>query len=200
MKYFITGLHSSGKQEVLDILSSQNIRCGKLFSNIEAPSTDIYNSFNYELFTNIDINDIFENNAYVFIQELQNTSSVGAYKYFEGMSTYSLDNNDVFALSPDQVLSISLSSISNEEICFVLLDNTKNDRKTRHHAEKRMYNFNDRDIIEKDGIQSFVKFIYGLKNAHVLYFSNEDPGRVASIIYSLIKHPDLFNIYAKYFN
>ena len=63
-----------------------------------------------------------------------------------------------------------------------------------------MYNFNDRDIIEKDGIQSFVKFIYGLKNAHVLYFSNEDPGRVASIIYSLIKHPDLFNIYAKYFN
>ena len=64
MKYFITGLHSSGKQQVLDILSSQNIRCGKLFSNIESPSTDIYNSFNYELFTNIDINDIFEINDF----------------------------------------------------------------------------------------------------------------------------------------
>lgn len=200
MKYFVIGPHSSGKQEVLDILTKYDVKCGKLFSNIETPSTDIYNSFNYELFTNADIMDIFENNAYVFIQELQNNSCVGSCTYFEGLSTYSLDNNDVFALSPDQVLSIALNNISKEEICFVWLDNTKANRKARHHTEKRTYNFNERDNIERDGIQSFVKFIYGLDNAHVLYFTNEEPCRVASIIYSLIKHPDLFKIYSSNFN
>ena len=55
MKYFVIGLHSSGKQEVLDILTKYGVKCGKLFSNIENPSADIYNSFNYELFTNTDI-------------------------------------------------------------------------------------------------------------------------------------------------
>lgn len=200
MKYFVIGLHSSGKQEVLDILTKYGIKCGKLFSNIENPSADIYNSFNYELFTNTDIMEMFENNAYVFIQELQNNTCVGSYKYFEGLSTYSLDNNDVFALSPDQVLSIALNTINKEEICFIWLDNTKTNRKTRHHIEKRTYNFNERDNIERDGIQSFVKFIYGLDNAHVLYFTNEEPCRIASIIYSLVKHQDLFEIYSKNFN
>lgn len=200
MKYFVIGLHSSGKQEVLDILNKNGIRCGKLFSNIEKPSANIYNSYNYELFTNHDIMEMFENGAYVFIQELQNPGCVGAYKFFEGLSTYTLDNNDVFALSPDQVLAMTLNSIKNEEICFVWLDNTNINRKTRHHNERRSYNFNTREEVEKDGIQSFVKFIYGIDNSHVLYFTNEDPGRVASIIYSLIKHPDLFAMYEKNFN
>ena len=116
MKYFITGLHSSGKQEVLDILSSQNIRCGKLFSNIESPSTDIYNSFNYELFTNIDINDIFENNAYVFIKDVQQDDTVGT--FYEGLSKYAFDNNDVFVLSPDEIISIP-NTFPSDDICII---------------------------------------------------------------------------------
>ena len=52
MKYFIVGLHASGKAEVLDILNeSWSIPCGKLFSNIDNPSENIYNSFNYEMYT-----------------------------------------------------------------------------------------------------------------------------------------------------
>ena len=35
MKYFIVGMHGSGKQELFDILSKQNITCGKLFSNVK---------------------------------------------------------------------------------------------------------------------------------------------------------------------
>ena len=60
MKYFIVGLHSSGKQEILDILSKYEVPCGKLFSNISEPRAEIYNSFNYELYTDKDIKDIFE--------------------------------------------------------------------------------------------------------------------------------------------
>ena len=70
MKFFIVGLHCSGKQEVLDILEKNGVRCGKQFSNIEEPSPNIYNSYNYELYSMRDINDIFENNAYIFINEL----------------------------------------------------------------------------------------------------------------------------------
>ena len=71
MKYFIIGLHASGKQEIIDMLRELGISCGKLFSNMEEPSPNIYNSLNYELYSNKDVMDIFENNAYVFIQEMK---------------------------------------------------------------------------------------------------------------------------------
>ena len=103
MKYFVVGLHGSGKQEVIDILERQGISCGKLFSNIEKPSSEIYGSFNYELCNHVDINEVFENNAYVFLRELKHDTE----KYYEGLSTYTVDNNDVFVLSPDQLISIS---------------------------------------------------------------------------------------------
>ena len=38
MKYITTGLHSSGKQEIITELVRLNIKCGKLFSNIDNPS------------------------------------------------------------------------------------------------------------------------------------------------------------------
>ena len=198
MKYFVIGFHGSGKQEVLDNLSQLGVKCGKLFSNVKTPSEDIYNSFNYELYSNQDIHSIFENNAYVFIQELNDLSNIASYKCFEGLSTHTLDNNDVFALSPDQVLSIAPNNLK-EEVCFVWLDNTTSNRKSRYHFEKRGYNFSRREDIEKDGIQSFVKFIYGFHNSHLLYFTNEEPSRISTIIYSLIQHPDLFKLYEKTF-
>lgn len=199
MKYFIVGLHSSGKQEVLDMLEKLGISCGKLFSNIENPTEEVYNSYNYELYSDKDINDIFENNAYVFIQELQSPGNINSYRFFEGLSKYSFDQHEVFAISPDQLLAISQSSI-NEDVCFVWLDNTKTNRRSRYRVEKRSYNFNDRDYIEKSEIQTFVKFLYSFNNSHVLYFSNEDPARVATIIYSIITHPDLLEMYVKNFN
>ena len=63
MKYIITGLHSSGKQEIITELVRLNIKCGKLFSNIDNPSNKLYNSENFELYSDKDISDIFENNA-----------------------------------------------------------------------------------------------------------------------------------------
>lgn len=200
MKYFIIGLHASGKQEIIDMLRELGISCGKLFSNMEEPSPNIYNSLNYELYSNKDVMDIFENNAYVFIQEMKGNQYDGVYKYFEGLSSYTYDNNDVFSLSPDQVLMISPNNLKKEEICFIWLDNTKTNRKSRHHTENRPYNFIERDNIERDGIQSLVKFLYGFENGHIIYFNNEEPSRVATIIYSIIKHPDLFKLYEKNFN
>ena len=200
MKYFIVGLHGSGKQEVCDILKDMGVKCGKNFSNLDMVSEYIYNCNNYESYSDKDISDIFENNAYVFIQELQfdhNVSSIK--KYFEGLSKHTLENNDVFILSPDQLLSVIPGSI-NEEVCFIWLDNTKSNRWGRHYEEKRGYSFYNRDHYERKDIGAFVKLLYNFENSKLLYFNNEEPSRIATIIYTLIQHPELEDLYSSHFN
>jgi hypothetical protein len=200
MKYFIVGLHSTGKQEVVDHLEKMGVKCGKIFSNIEEPSENIYNSSNYELYSNEDINDIFENDAYVFIQELPQTSlSFKTGKYYEGLSKYSLDQNEVFILSPDQLLAISPNTLNKEDICFVWLDSTKTRRSARYHNERRMYNYQDREQHERKDLSTFVKTLYAY-DAPMIYFIDEEPLRVATIIYTTITHPDTFDMFVKNYN
>lgn len=199
MKFLIVGLHSSGKQEVLDTLTEMGVKCGRLFSNLDNPSPEIYNSFNYDIFTTKEVNEIFENNAYIFINELDRASNVNSYKYFEGLTKYEFDNNDVFALSPDQLLHISPNAIK-DDICFVWMDNDKEDRILRYRKEKRIYNFSNREEIEKNDLDFFVKTLYNYNNSSLIYFVKEDPCRVATIIYSIIKHPDLMDVFVKNFN
>lgn len=201
MKYFIVGLHASGKQEVLDNLKTKNIRCGNIFSNLDdSTAMSSKNTYtNYEYYDISEISKIFENNAYIFLQEVPSISSVNsAYKYYEGLSKYEFDNNDVFVLSPDQVLNIVPSAIK-EPVCFIWLDNKKANRKNRYIQEKRTYDFNERETIEKRDINAFVKHIYNTKDSHVLYFTDELPERISTIIYTLIKHPDLTDLYKKTF-
>lgn len=199
MKYFIVGLHSTGKQEVIDHLEKMGVKCGRIFSNIEEPSEEIYNSRNYELYSNEDINDIFENDAYVFIQELpQPQLGFKTGKYYEGLSKYSLDQNDVFVLSPDQLLAISPNTL-NDDICFVWLDSTKTRRTSRYHTEHRMYNYQDRENVERRDLQAFVKTLCSY-NAPMIYFIDEEPTRVATVIYTTIIHPDTFDMFVKNFN
>lgn len=202
MKYIIIGMHCSGKQEVADILENNGVRCGRLFTNLDNPSTpNIYNGSNYEQYATKDINEVFENNAYIFMQEFPfgEESNMSAYKYYEGLSLYTFENNDVFVMSPDQLFSVSPTSIK-EPVTFIWLDNPKKDRLNRYYAEKRSYSFYDREDIEMKDANSFVKFLYGFDNSKVLYFTNEDPMRIAAIIYSAITYPDLLDIYTEAFN
>lgn len=200
MKYIIIGMHCSGKQEIADILENNGIKCGKLFTNIENTS-NIYNGLNYEQYSTKDINEIFENNAYIFLQEytFDNDISFVNTKYYEGLSLYSFENNEVFVMSPDQLFAINPASIK-EEVTFIWLDNIKKDRLNKYYAEKRSYSFSARESIELKDSTSFVKFLYGFNNSHVLYFTNEDPARVAAIIYSVVKHPDLLPMFIETFN
>lgn len=203
MKYIIIGMHGSGKQEVVDILENKGVKCGKQFTNLENPTAaNIYNGSNYEQYSIKDINDIFENNAYIFLQEFpfgENQLQVSAFKYYEGLSLYEFENNDVFILSPDQLFSISPALIK-DKVTFIWMDNPKRNRLNRYYDEKRTYNFYNREDVESKDSSSFVKFLYGFDNSNVLYFTNEEPSRVAAIIYSLIQHPDLLPIYTQAFN
>ena len=58
----------------------------------------------------------------------------------------------------------------------------------------------DREDLEKQDIKEFVKALYNVQDLKLLYFTNEDPARVATIIYSIQMHPDLLNHFIKNFN
>lgn len=201
MKYIIIGMHCSGKHEVADILENNGINCGQLFTNADNLSTNVYNSSNYEQYTTKDINDIFENNAYVFMQEFPciDEQNLSAFKYYEGLSLYEFDNNDVFVMSPDQFFAINPTNVK-EPVTFVWLDNPKKDRLNRYYAEKRSYSFYNREEIENRDSTLFVKSLYEFNNSNVLYFTSETPERIAAIIYSAITYPDLLPIYVDAFN
>lgn len=200
MKFFIVGLHASGKQEILDILEKQGINVGRLFSNIEAASPQIYNSYNYELMSTSDINEMFENKQYLFLQELESSATTKSYKYYEGLSFYSYDNGQVFALSPDQFIAIPQKAYRGDEIVIIWVDNDKHARNNRYHLEKRCYEFSEREEIENRDIAVFGKSIYSLPNSHIIYFANEEPGRIACSVLTLIQHPEYLPLYEKYFD
>ena len=127
-------MHCSGKQEVADILENNGVRCGRLFTNLDNPTAStIYNGSNYEQYSTKDINDIFENNAYIFMQEFPFGDSLmtSACKYYEGLSLYEFENNDVFVMSPDQLFSISPASVK-DDITFIWMDNPKKSRLNRY--------------------------------------------------------------------
>lgn len=200
MKFFIVGLHASGKQEILDILEKQGKDVGRLFSNIESASPQIYNSYNYELLSTADINKMFENKMYLFLQELESSATTKSYKYYEGLSEWTYDNNQVFALSPDQFIAIPFKSYRNEEIVIIWVDSDKRNRNNRHMYEKRSYSFKEREEIEMRDISVFGKSVYSVPNSHVIYFANEEPGRVACTVLTLMEHPEYLPIYEKYFD
>jgi hypothetical protein len=192
MKFVIVGLHGSGKSDVIDILEKWGVNCGHNFSDIPVVKDSIYGSKNYELYTTKDINEVFENDAYIFMQEKKYNDC----KYYEGLSKYSFDNNSVFSLSPDQLLVSSFNSIQ-EPICFVWLDSTKNFRYNKYQNDKRNYNFNLIEELETADLSEFVKIIYSQKH---LYFTNEEPSRIAAVVYSIIQHEDLLPIFLETYN
>lgn len=192
MKFFIVGLHSSGKSDIVDILERKGISCGHIFSDINMPKDNIYNSYNYELYTTKDVNEVFENDAYLFIKECK----IGDQKFYEGLSRYTFENNDVFVLSPDQLLATSFNNID-EDICFVWVDNTRSNRYNKYYDDHKSYNFKQRESLETEDLSTFVKIIY---TKQMLYFSNEEPSRIASILYTMIKFPESQEMFFENYN
>jgi hypothetical protein len=99
-------------------------------------------------------------------------------------------------LSPDQFTAIPQQFFT-EDICLVWLDDSKGIRKQRYDEEKRSYNFNEKEEFERRELDEFIKIIYNNKRFKVLYFTNEDIGRISSIVYALVKYPDLVENFEK---
>lgn len=189
MKTIVVGMHSSGKQELFEILTkTYGIPCGKLFSNVNIADN------RYDFFSDGDMIELFENKAYIFMKELTDYSR----NAYEGLSLYEYDNNKVFVLSPSQFAAIP-QQFFNEPICLVWLDDSKTQRRNRYDAERRSYNFNEQEELERRDLDDFIKTIYNNRYFHILYFNNEDIERVGSVIYAVTKYPDLINNFEKTF-
>ena len=66
-----------------------------------------------------------------------------------------------------------------------------------HLEDKKTYNFKQREFIESEDLSTFVKTIY---SKPLIYFSNEDPIRIASIIYTMIKFPETQKLFLETYN
>jgi len=186
-KYIIIGFNGSGKMAVANKLREMGVKVGQTFR-----STEFINN-QYSISTTIydakEINNLFENQAYIFIKESINKAN----KYYEGISLYEYQSHDVFVMTPDQ---FNMVAKFDENVVFVWLDNNTLQRKFRHRSEKRKYDFNRQENVEKEYIHDFIDRI---GDNSILYFMNEEPDRVATVIYSLIKHPDLLDTYLQTF-
>lgn len=189
MKYIIVGMHSSGKQALARGLETLGVKVGKIFRSTEILRSSVY-SLSEVVYTHEDINSIFENQGYIFLKQ----HICGTTSYFEGLSTFEYDNNDVFIMSPDQFNNVPEFG---GDVCFVWLDSNKNARRQRYYGEKRKYSFTEQEERETEHINDFTDRIY---QNDVLYFNNEDVNRVCAIIYTLVNHPELYDVYKERFN
>lgn len=199
MKFIIVGKHASGKHRILDVCESQGIKVGHEFSNLPVASDKIYIDPKYQVYNNDDIENIFETDAYLCMAGIEEDGITDAYMYYRGISHYTFDNSDVIAVTLTQFENLNTKAI-NEPVVFVWLDNVRDNRIRRHAEDNRSYNFKEQEDIEDRHSIDFVKTLYGFPNSNVLYFSNEEPERVATIISSIVKHPDLIEYFIKNYN
>lgn len=182
MKYILTGLHASGKMEAADYLSKKGIKVAKFFTNCD---NICYNKDLYEKVTTDEMNRIFENYAYIYFSSIncdeQNT--------YEALSTSEFESCDVLVISPRQLNCIPLKQLP-DRVCFVWMDSNQADRMDRYKTEKRQYVFSEMERSERTDLGDYISKIYNFPNSANIYFTNEDPKRVAALVEVMVKWPE----------
>lgn len=199
MKFIIIGKQGSGKHRILDILASNEIRVGREFSNLPERPEQVYMDPHYEYYSREDISHIFETRSYIYLGGLEETGIKDSYIYYRGLSHYTYDQSDVIAISTTQLEQLNKALLT-EPVIFVWLDNTRDSRIRVHAEENRTHSFVEQEEIESRSDADFVKTLYAFPNSKVIYFTNEIPERVATILTALVKHPDLVDMFVENFN
>ena len=148
----------------------------------------MYKSYNIDI-----IKSIFENGAYVFINDVFERIEVQ-----EGLEFDEFDNSDVFVLSIDQFISINTKYISKNDL-IVWLDGTRKWRMSNCDSD---YNKSAREALETSCYSAFGNMINNFKTSHknVIYFYEETPERVKTIIKVIANNPKLKEEFVKNFN
>lgn len=189
-KYFVIGLHCSGKKAISEELNLLGVTCGRVFTNLpEVPPTKNISDDLY--YSNEDIRVMFETGSYIFLHENFDDNA----PYYEGLSTFEYEKGKVFFITPQQFNNIPKF---NKNDVFVWLDNSEMTRRMRFRSERRKYDFAEEEQRSQYNMDDFIERVNN--NPHFLYFNNEEPMRVASIVYTLIQYPDLLPLYEKNFN
>lgn len=190
MKYLVTGRQGCGIPQVIEELENLGASIGHIFRSTNSLKPETY-SLSRISYSHSDIEKMEVTNAYIFMQE-----SYQREKFIEGLSFWDYDNHDIIYMSVDQVSKIPERIWNNMDITLIWLDNSTDNRISRLKQNSK-HNISLIEENEKPYIQGFIDRVY---DKPYLYFFNEEPERVATIIWSLVKYPDLSDIYIKNFN
>lgn len=199
MKFFIVGKHCAGKLECLNLVEEMGVRVGREFSNLPELVPNVYIDKDYEKYSSDDVERLFEQNSFIYMHGVEESGILDGYSLYRGLSHYTYDNADVMVVPP-QALSCINKKIINDHLVFVWMDAARDHRIHRYVEEDRKYSFVEIEKNESRYDLDFMKNICSLKNYSLLYFNNEDPGRVATIIAAIHKHPDLLPLFADNYN
>lgn len=191
MKYLIIGRQGSGIPEIVEDLEKLGVSVGHIFRSIPEVDEKSY-TLSKIVYDFSDIEKIEETNSYIFIQECFQKE-----KFLEGLSFYEYDNNDVIYMGIDHVAKIPQKVWDKMNVTIIWLDNTYDFRMNYmlENGYKHMYYIQEDN--EGFNIAGFTDRVYD--KSHI-YFFNEDPKRISAIIYSLVKYPDLLDIFIKNFD
>lgn len=192
MKYIIIGNHSCNKHKVLDELEKLGVKVGREFTT--SPTKILDFDKNGDQLTQLEVEDLFTNQSYVTICNI----NTGRGDFYRGVTQQTYDDTDITAMTPEMVNNIYLSRAKGD-VCLIWIDDTKQVRRRRHIDERRKYNFEELEESSSFHVHSITTLLKRVCGDNWIYFSNENEDRIVAIIYSLIKHPDLLDIYIKYF-
>lgn len=192
MKFILIGHHASGKYEVLSHLEEMGIKVAHEFATA-TPKESVYHDPNYIQYSIKDADSIFEVGAYLYMggPDIKSTNLL------QGLSQYEYEEHDVCVIPLDYLSCLNEKLINKEDVVVVWLDNTLNDRITRHAQNDYKYNFQQREQIESICAKYMFEFANRYKQ---IYFLNEDPIRVATILKVLVEHPEYVEMFAKNYN
>ena len=102
-------------------------------------------------------------------------------------------------MSPNQFLELDESMVR-EDTLVIWVDATYEHRLRRYFSNKYTYSFEQVEAFESIYDGSFVDSFYNKIHNYPLfvddlYFINEEPNRLAAIIYSILKDPQIIDLY-----
>ena len=195
MRIWITGAQGTGKVTTAKLLEEDSpcFKVGKLFTNLN--DDELYHKELYILYEGKDVRDIFENNAYIFMKNISKNNDM----VFDGLDFSEYDDNNVCVISIDQFINLNMKYISKDDI-IIWLDGRKNWR--LNNIKNSKHNIYNRERLENSQYEIFGNLIDSINqnNKNVIYFNEEDPTRVKTIIKTIYNNPKLKSEFVKYFN
>lgn len=192
MKIWIVGPQGCLKRDIYRALQEDKFNVGKLFTTL--PDGDItYNRYLYKTYPQSVVNEMFENGQNIFVFEDRKSG------VFTGLDFAEYDSHDVFVLTPGQFLSINTDQYIGSDSLVVWLDGSLQWRKNNVRYDDTVlpddttYNFNDVEADERIYYRSMFFAMTDLSKTrkNVIYFNEEEPLRVKTIIKTLAYNPKL---------
>lgn len=189
MKYLIIGRQGCGLPQIINELEKLSVNIGHIFRNQKDLKKNTY-TLSQKVYKNDDIEKMEISNSYIFLLECMQNE-----RFIEGLSFWDYDSNDVIYMGIEHLVKIPEVRWEEMDVTIIWLDNNNDFR--MNMLDEATHNIKMQEDNESQNIPGFIERIY--EKPHI-YFFNEMPERVATIVWSLVKHPDLAQTFIKNFN